>query len=107
MRHEGDERRWRVEVRQVADRPIAAGETNFGARDARVRPLEKALQQAQLVEDLHRRGVDGVAAEIAEEIGVLFEHGDGASRPREEEPGHHAGGPPADHDQIAVHRAQS
>ena len=29
--------------------------------------------EIQLVEDLERAGVDGVAAEIAEEIGVLLE----------------------------------
>jgi hypothetical protein len=37
---------------------------------------QEALEHPELVEDLHRRGVDRVAAEIAEEVGVLFEHPD-------------------------------
>jgi len=34
--------------------------------------FEEFLEQSELVHDLERRRVDGVAAEIAVEIGVLF-----------------------------------
>ena len=56
--------RWR----KVADRPFAAGEPQPGLREALVRALEEAVEHAELVEDLHGRGVDGVAAEIAQEV---------------------------------------
>ena len=40
-------------------------------------------------------GVDGVAAEIAEEILVLLQHDDIDARARQQQPEHHAGGPSA------------
>ena len=43
-------------------------------RDARMRQLEEFVQQTELVHQLERRGMDGVAAEVAQEIGVLFQH---------------------------------
>src|SRR5687767_15124297 len=79
LRHHRDERRWRVEVRQVADRPAAATEAQLRTLYFVVRPLEEPLEHAQLVENLHRRWVDSVAAKIAEEVGVLFEHLDAAA----------------------------
>ena len=71
--------------------------------DPVVRPLQKALEHPQLVEDLHRRRVDRVAAEIAEEVGMLFQHSDAAPGPREQQAGHHSGRPAADDDQIVSH----
>ena len=70
--------------------------------DPVVRPLEEALEHPELVEDLHRRGVDRVAAEIAEEVGVLFEHADVAAGAGEQQAGHHPGGPAADDDQVRI-----
>ena len=55
----------------------------------------------ELVEDLHRRGVDRVAAEIAEEVGMLFEHPHVAAGAREQQPGHHPRRAAADDDQVA------
>ena len=45
-----------------------------------------------LVQDLERRRVDRVAAEVAEEIAVLFEHRYVHARTSEEEPSHRPGG---------------
>ena len=41
-----------------------------------VRALEEIVEDAKLVHHLERRGMDGVAAEVAQEIGVLFQHDD-------------------------------
>ena len=41
-----------------------------------MRPLEELVEQAELVHDFERRGMDGVAAEVAQEIGVLLQHHD-------------------------------
>ena len=67
-----------------------------------MRPLEEAIEHAELVEDFHGRRVDRVAAEIAEEIGVLLENADPAPGAREKEAGHHARRPAADDDQVRI-----
>ena len=103
LRHHGDERRRGVEVRQIADRPVAAGEVELSIVDPVVRPLQEPFEHPQLVEDLHRRGVDRVAAEIAEEVGVLLEHPHVAAGAREQQPGHHPGRPAADDQQVRAH----
>ena len=56
-----------------------------------VRPREELVEQAELVHDLQRRGVDGVAAEVAQEVGVLLEHDDVDAGAREQEAEHHPG----------------
>ena len=103
LRHHRDERRRRVEVRKVADRPLAAGHAEARRRSTRsCGALEEALEHPELVEDLHRRGVDGVAAEIAEEVGMLFEHRHAAAGAGEQQARHHPGGAAADDDQVAL-----
>ena len=57
-----------------------------------MRPLEEFIEQPELGHHLQRRGVDGVAAEVAQEIGVLLEHEHVDARAREQEAEHHAGG---------------
>src|SRR5688572_2432763 len=57
--------------------------------------LEERLEQAKLVHDLQRRGMDGIAAEIAQEVRMLFEHGHLDAGAREQKSEHHAGGPAA------------
>ncbi len=42
--------------------------------DARMRQLEEVVEQAEFVHQFQRRGMDGVAAEVAQEVGVLFQH---------------------------------
>ena len=87
-------------MRQIADGIFAARDTNSRGVEAVVRPLEEALEQAQLVEDFHGRRVNRVAAEIAEEIGVLLEHPYGAAGPCKEQSGHHRGRPAANDDEV-------
>ena len=67
-----------------------------------MRPLKEALKHPELVEDLHRRGMDRVAAEIAEEVRVLFEDADVAAGPGEQQAGHHARWTAADDDQVRI-----
>ena len=42
--------------------------------DFLVRALQKLVEQPQLVHDLEGRGVDRIAPEIAQEVGMLFEN---------------------------------
>ena len=81
-------------------RPFAPGDPQLGAVDLVVRPLEEALEHPELVEDFHGRGVDRVAAEIAEEVGVLLEDLHAAAGAGEQQAGHHARRAAADDDQF-------
>ena len=47
--------------------------------------------------------MDGVAAEVAEEVGVLFEDDDADAGTRQEQPQHHAGGTAAGDHALGVH----
>jgi hypothetical protein len=60
--------------------------------------MKKSLKHPELVEDLHRRRVDGVSTKIAEEIRMLLENADIAARAGEEQTRHHARRPSADDD---------
>ena len=59
--------------------------------DLLVRQLEKLVEQAELVHQLERRGMHGVAAEIAKEVLVLFQHHDVHAGARQQKAEHHAG----------------
>ena len=81
---------------EVAD-PDATGVELHG------RPVEAALRQrcearaeAELVEQGQRGGVHGVAAEVAQEVGVLLQHRDRDAGPRQQQAEHHAGGSTTD-----------
>ena len=67
-----------------------------------VRTLQEALQHSKLAQDLHRRRVNRVAPEIAEEIRVLFEHAHAAACSGEEQSRHHSGRTATGDDDIRV-----
>ncbi len=60
--------------------------------DLLMRKLQEPVEEPQFIHELERRGMNRVAAEIAEEIRVLLQHNDMNSRPREQESEHHASG---------------
>jgi hypothetical protein len=60
-----------------------------------VRQLQELIQQAKLVDDFERGRVDGIAAEVAQEVGMLLQHHDVDAGARQQQPQHHAGGPAA------------
>ena len=57
-----------------------------------MRALQEIVENAELVHDLERRGMNGVAAEIAQKIGVLLQHHDVDAGAGQQEAQHHAGG---------------
>ena len=63
--------------------------------DLLMRQLEELVEQAELVHHLQRRGMHGVAAEIAQEVGVLFQHRHRDAGARQQKAEHHAGRPAA------------
>ncbi|SRR6266702_1830612 len=89
--HEGDELGCGGEVGEVGhgDRDAADGEAEGGK--LLVGEGEEGFEEAELVHELEGGGVDGVAAEVAEEVFVLLEDGDIDAGAGEEEAEHHAG----------------
>src|SRR3546814_17366523 len=63
--------------------------------------FEQLTLRPEFVEELERRGMDRVAPEIAEEIGVLFEHDRLDPGAREQQPRNHPRRPAADDANLA------
>ncbi len=80
------------EMGEIGDRDRLAADHGGKLLDFLMGQLEERLEQAELVHDLERRGVDGVAAEVAEEILVLLQHHDVDTGAGQQKSEHHAGG---------------
>src|SRR5262249_28051752 len=91
LRHQRDELAARRQVGEVADPEALVAELALDVLDLLVRLLEELVQQAELAENVHGGWMDGVAAEVAEEVGVLLQHDDVDAGARQQEAGHHAG----------------
>ena len=61
-----------------------------------MRAFEQFVEQPKLGEQLKRRGMDSIAAKVAQEVGVFFQHQRPHARAREQQSGHHAGRSAAD-----------
>ena len=96
LRHEGDEGVFYLEPAEVGDADRGAAELAVHLLQSLVRKFQKSVDQAEFIHHLQRRGMHGVAAEIAEEIGVLFQHDRFDSGAPEQIAQHHAGRPAAD-----------
>jgi hypothetical protein len=86
----------RLEPAEIGDPHRRAAEHPVHLLQALVRQLEEAVDQAEFIHDLQGGGMHGVAAKIAEEIGVLFQHHDIDPGAAEQISEHHAGRPAAD-----------
>ncbi len=94
--HKGDESGVGGKVGEVGQGKGLAANGHGEGVDLRVGDLEEAVEEAQLVEDFEGGGVNGVAAEVAKEVLVFFEDGDGETGAGEEKAEHDAGGAAAD-----------
>ena len=94
--HDGDEFAVGGEVGEVGDRGGKIVDVDAEVVDFLVRALEEVMKEAEFVHELEGGGVDGVAAEVAEEVGVFFEDDDVDAGAGKEEAEHHAGGTTAD-----------
>ena len=65
---------------------------------------EEFVEKAELLEELKRGRVDGIATEVAEEVGVLFKNRYGDACTREEQTEHDARGTAADDAAGRTHR---
>ena len=108
LRHHGDVPIGHAQPAEVRDDDLATVADGEGdLLDPAVRQLGEPIGQTQLVEQLQRRRMNRVAAEVTQEVGVLLQHGDLDARPCEQEAQHHARGPAADDDAAGAlaHRA--
>ena len=81
--------------RRIADR-------NRELRRLVVRPLQQLLAAGPAPPSPQRRGVDGVAAEVAQEIGVFLEHGDVDAGAGQRKPSIMPAGPPPTMQHVVV-----
>ena len=68
-----------------------------------MRQFQKTVDQPEFVHHLQRRGMHGIAAKIAEEVGVLFQHHDIDAGASEQVTEHHAGRAAADDAATRLH----
>ncbi len=90
--------------RSASSTGVAADEPAY-APNLVVRPLEQPVEQAELREYPQSRGMDGVAAEVAQEVAMLLEDGDGHPGAREEQARDHPGRAAADDAEIVLNSA--
>ena len=88
LRHQRDELAAGRQVGEVREGVFPVAEERAELGRLLVRQLEELVEQAKLAHHFERRGMDGVAAEIAQEVGVLFEDDDVDARAREQEAEH-------------------
>ena len=105
LRDHRDERIARTEAVQIDDGklPVAVARGEIGHLGMR-QPQER-LGESQLVQHLQRRGMDGVAAEVTQEIRVLLEHRDAQAGTREQQTQHHPCRPAAGDQHPLLHTA--
>ena len=80
-------------VKSASTTSIVADHPPYDLAHLLMRQLQELIEQAKLVHDLERRGMDGVAAEVAQEVGVLLQHHDIDAGAGEQIAEHHAGRP--------------
>ena len=73
MRHERDELAMRREASEVGKRHGSIAELRAEHARFLMRQLQKVIEDTQFVHHFERRRMNGVAAEVAQKIGMLLE----------------------------------
>ncbi len=92
LRHQRNELALRRQALEMTNGRAVASDLQRHGFHLRMRKPEEFIEQAKLVNHFQRRGMNGIAAEIAQEILVLFQHRDADAGARQEEAEHHPGG---------------
>jgi hypothetical protein len=95
LRHEDNERTAQLDALEIGDDAAGRAELERQMVGLLMRHLQQRIKDAELVHQLEGRGVDGVAAEIAEEVGVFFQYHDIDAGACQQQSRHHPGRPPA------------
>ena len=91
LRHQRDEFAVGRQVPQINHAHVLVADLCAELLHLLVRQLEKFIQQAELVHQLERGRMDGVAAEVAEEVSVFLKDHYVDAGARQQEAEHHAG----------------
>lgn len=65
------------QAREIGDLSKPAADLGVKGRGLLVRQRQELVEITELAHDFERRGVDGVAAEVAQKVFVFFDYGDG------------------------------
>ena len=76
LRHQRDEFATGGQLPEIRECILLAAEICAERGLLVVRQLQKVVEQAELAHDVEGRGMDGVAAKVAQEVGMLLEHDD-------------------------------
>ncbi len=76
LRHQRQELAGGRQMGTIGHRPIGAADLRADMSQPLVRQPQKFIQQPQFPHQFQRGGMDGVTAEIAQKIAVLFQHRD-------------------------------
>jgi hypothetical protein len=90
--HQGDEFTGAGEAGEIDGLEGVVSEDAPDGGEALVGEFEEFIEEAQFVHDLQGGGMNGVAPEIAEEVAMFFEDGDGDFRASQEVAEHDARG---------------
>ena len=91
LRHQHDELASGRQVREIGDRHSLIADDPAQPARFLMGPGEKLGKKPELMNDFEGRGMDRVAAKVAEEIGVFLENDDVDAGPCQEKAEHHAG----------------
>jgi len=89
--HERHKTTPRPEVRHLTQENLVTADPSADLAYFLMRPLEKLVEQTQLVHRFKSRGVNRVAAEVSQEVSVLLQNQDVDSCACEQEAKHHPG----------------
>ena len=95
LRHQREIRKW-FQAAKVNQRLRVAADNAIEMVDTPLRQLCEFLQKTEFIENLQGRGMHGVAAEIAQEIGVLLKYRHHDPGARQQQAQHHPGRTAAD-----------
>jgi hypothetical protein len=97
LRHQGDEFAAGRQMTEIREGEFNAAEPGLELAHLLMRQAQEIGQKAELVHELERRGMNRVAAEVAQKIGVLLQHHDLDTGARQEVAEHHPGRAAAHH----------
>ena len=92
LRHQRDEFAVRRQMAEIDHLNVFGADLRGQRFDLLMRQLQEFIDQAKFDHQFERRGMNRVAAEIAEEIGVLLQHDHVDASTSQQEPQHHSGG---------------
>src|SRR5580692_6763338 len=89
--HERNELAMRWQMRKIGNTHLEIFDQGSNCRQLLMWALQEAVEDAKLVHQFERRGMNRVAAKIAKKVRMLFEHLDLYSGAGEKKAEHHAG----------------